>query len=307
MNNANDYRISMKDIRVSYPLKGGGRKVVIDKVNLNIQEGEFTTLVGPSGCGKSTLLRLILGSHFPTEGQVLLDGEPVKRVDRHRGIVYQTYTLLQHLTVEDNIGLGIVLEETTLWDRFFYTRNFREVRAKARAQATEYINLVGLEEGDAKKYPKELSGGMRQRVAIAQALIMEPKILLMDEPFGALDPHTRESMQLLMLEIWERTQMTILFVTHDLNEACYLGSRILGLSQYWSHNAGDAKDSETPTGARIVADRHTSGEHPKPTTFRESEEFFTLIKEINRDVLDENHRQEIDQFNLNHKDAIPAS
>jgi len=162
-------------------------------------------------------------------------------------------------------------------------------------QAREYLERMQLAEaGD--KYPHELSGGMRQRVAIAQAAIMHPEILMMDEPFGALDDATRQEMQLFLLELWEKGGMTVVFVTHDLEEALFLGTRIIVLSQYYQAEEG-------VEGAKIVADKAVPGKHPKPNDYRYSPEFGELLEKVRRDGLDPNARQRVEDFDLSHRDA----
>jgi len=292
------YQIALENIEVSYPLDGGACKTILNDIDLFIRAGELVTVVGPSGCGKSTVLRLILGSQFPTRGTAQIDGEPVSQVNRDRGIVYQRYSLFPHLTVVENIAFGLELQDTTLPQRCFFTRGYRQSRRRSREQAREFLKRVGLDPLDADKYPFELSGGMRQRVAIAQAIIMRPKILLMDEPFGALDHSTRQEMQLFTLEQWQKHSMTMLFVTHDLEEACFLGTRIIGLSQYWSDDPG--KKAE---GARIVNDKKVPGEHPKPTDFKYASEFQELLRSVRRDVLDPDHCQHLSEFDHDHRDA----
>ena len=299
---ANPYLISLQGVGVSYPKNGngdGGRNIVLNNVRLNIRAGEFLSLVGPTGCGKSTILRLILGSQFPTQGQVLVDGQPVTGVDRDRGVVFQKYSLFPHLTVLENIAYGPLLERTSLLQRLLYTPAYRRTRRQAREEAQEYLVRIGLNPWDGDKFPYELSGGMQQRVAIAQALMMQPKILLMDEPFGALDHNTRLAMQLLILEQWEDYRMTVIFVTHDLEEACYVGTRVVGLSQYWSDDAG-----KPGVGAVIVTDLPTPGGHPKPTAICATAEFNALLEQVRREALDPGNRQRLRQFDLNHRDAL---
>ena len=179
-------------------------------------KGEFICILGPSGCGKSTVLRLIAGlrPHHPaTSGTVLVGGQPVDRPGSDRSMVFQDYTSFDNRTVEDNVAFGL---------------ECRGVAAKERRErAREWIAKVGLDvKRDAQKYPSELSGGMRQRVAIARTLILSPKIILMDEPFGALDPTTRLHMQALLVELWREAQATVFFVTHSIEEAVYLGDRV---------------------------------------------------------------------------------
>jgi NitT/TauT family transport system ATP-binding protein len=244
-------------------------------------------------------LRLVLGSQFPTQGQVLVDGQPVTGVDRDRGVVFQKYSLFPHLTVLENIAYGPLLERTSMLQRLLYTPAYRRMQRQSREEAREYLLRIGLNPWDADKFPYELSGGMQQRVAIAQALMMQPRILLMDEPFGALDHNTRLAMQLLILEQWEDFRMTIIFITHDLEEACYVGTRVVGLSQYWSDDAG-----RPGIGAVIVTDLPTPGGHPKPTGIRGTAEFNALLEQVRREALDPGNRQRLRQFNLRHRDAL---
>ena len=224
-----------------------GDKVVLDDIDLAVAAGELVTVVGPSGCGKSTLLRLILGQEFPTRGSILLDGKPIGFADPTRGIVYQRYSLFRNRTV-----LGNVLEGPRLSLPFMERRRRKKGLLEEAKHFLEKVNLAS----DLNKYPHELSGGMRQRVAIAQSLIMKPKILLMDEPFGALDPSTRQSMQLFLLELWEDLGMTIFFVTHDLHEAVFLGTRIIVLSHQYLDDRGEYR--HVKRGAKIIADHPLS-------------------------------------------------
>ena len=264
------------------------KKVVLDDIDLAVSSGEIVTVVGPSGCGKSTLLRLILGQEFPTSGVMLMEGKPAGFADSTRGIVYQKYSLFPHRTV-----LGNVLEGPRLSLGFLERRRRKQ---ELIDEATDYLENVRLSE-HLHKYPHELSGGMRQRVAIAQSLIMKPKILLMDEPFGALDPGTRESMQLFLLELWEKLGMTIFFVTHDLEEAVFLGTRILVLSQYYTDDRDNHR--EVKRGARIVADYPLS-RAAQSTVVKETAEFGELIQQIRCDGFDLEYLQHAKDFNLDH-------
>lgn len=180
---------------------------------------EFTVLLGPSGCGKSSLLRMIAGLVKPTEGRVLKDGQQVCGPGRDRGMVFQSYTSFPWLTVEENVLFGLQIQPS------HGRRNYRDIQRQYRDKARRIIELVNLSDS-LNKYPRELSGGMKQRVAIARALVNDPDILLMDEPFGALDPHIRVKMQELMLEIERTLRTTIIFVTHDAREAVFLGDTI---------------------------------------------------------------------------------
>lgn len=242
----------MLQIRNLY--KSFGKKPVLGNINLDINYGEFVALVGPSGCGKSTLLKAILGTDLPTSGEITLDGNLVDKPSRDIGIVYQHYALYDFLTCKHNVAFGPMLDRTTLPFRFFYWWKFRKLYKQMLADSCQLLDKVELLDCY-DKYPSELSGGMKQRVAIAQALIMKPKLLLLDEPFGALDESTREELQNMLLGFYQENveaqklrkipPYTIIIVTHELNEAFYVADRVIGLSQY--HNA------DIP-GAQIVYD-----------------------------------------------------
>ncbi|MDR5695849.1 MAG: ABC transporter ATP-binding protein [Armatimonadota bacterium] len=204
-------KLVLRDITMIYPARRGQAITAIDRLSLQVREREIVSIVGPSGCGKSTLLRLVAGLIRPTSGEILLDGRRVEGPGADRGMVFQSYTLFPWLTVQGNVEFGL---------------RIRGVGAEERREiARRYIELVGLV-GFEHAYPKELSGGMMQRVAIARVLANDPEVLLMDEPFGALDAQTRSLMQELLLQVWEKTRKTILFVTHDIDEAIFLGDRV---------------------------------------------------------------------------------
>jgi NitT/TauT family transport system ATP-binding protein len=218
--------IQIDDIHVAY---GAPPKTVLDGIDLEIQEGEFVCVLGQTGCGKSTLLRLVLGSERPCQGHILIEGREHLQPDRSRGYVPQKYSLFPDKTVIDNITFGAEVGEFSLFECF--TPRYFRLRREFRAQAMDYLRRIGLRESDATKYPDQLSGGMQQRVAIAQALLTQPRILLMDEAFSALDPGTRKEMQRLIRELWRNTGTTILFVTHNTQEALYLGTRVIVLAK----------------------------------------------------------------------------
>jgi len=218
--------IDVRNVTVAY---GTPPRPVLEGVGLVIEEGEFACVLGQTGCGKSTLLRLILGSEKPVRGEVLVDGRIHHQPDRTRGYVPQKYSLFPDKTVLDNITFGPEVLEFSLASRM--TPRFYHRRREFRREAREYLRRLGLQESDGAKYPDELSGGMQQRVAIAQALITRPKILLMDEAFSALDPATRRGMQSLIRELWRATGATILFVTHNTQEALSLGTRVIVLAK----------------------------------------------------------------------------
>ena len=297
MNQPSHPMLHLEDVYKSYPDREGQPITILNDIDLKVSQGEFITVVGPSGCGKSTLLRLILGAELPSSGKVLLDGRELGGPDRDRGIVFQKYSLFPHLSVMDNIIFGLDAEEHGMWSGWLKPRRTRAKRAEFREQAHIYLKRIGLA-GSAEKFPHELSGGMRQRVAIAQSLIMKPRILLMDEPFGALDHATRTEMQLFILEQWEAADMTVFFVTHDLEEACFLGSRVMVLSQYYQTDVGPGR------GAKIVADFAVPGGHPKPIDFVYSEEMGVLVDRIRNEGLNPDYLQHIKDFNLSHRDAF---
>ena len=209
--------ISVKNVWQQY-----GDQVVLEGLSLDIDEGEFCTLVGASGCGKSTFLRLLLGQEVPSKGSIALDGKPLaQEPDPSRGVVFQRYSVFPHLSVLDNVALGLELPRSALLGRLFGS-----AKREAREQASVLLHKVGL--GHAlDKYPTQLSGGMQQRLAIAQALIMKPRVLLLDEPFGALDPGIRKDMHALLLDLWRETRLTVFMVTHDLSEGFNLGTRLM--------------------------------------------------------------------------------
>ena len=201
--------------RVFPGVRGGLPTRALEPTTITVGDNDFVTILGPSGCGKSTLLRLVAGLDTPTAGEVLLDGKPVTRPGPDRGMVFQSYTLFPWLTVADNVAFGL---------------REKGVAASERTRiVAEWLTRVGLT-SFANHYPKQLSGGMQQRTAIARALANDPAILLLDEPFGALDNQTRALMQELLLGIWERERKTVLFVTHDIEEAIFLGSRVVVMS-----------------------------------------------------------------------------
>lgn len=224
-----------------------GDKVILDGINLKMRESEFCCVVGPSGCGKSTLLRLILGQEEISGGSLSIHDAPVGPPDRDRGIVYQNYALFPHLTALDNVALGLEVSEANPIGRRLRPWRHWTHKKRWRKLAAEVLERVNMGE-HAKKYPHQLSGGQRQRIAIGQTLITKPSIILMDEPFSGLDPGTRDDMQLWMKELHVETKSTIFFVTHDIDEAVFLGTRVIALSRNWR------RDGQDGAGARIVAD-----------------------------------------------------
>ena len=273
----------------------GATKVLYD-LNLKVRAGQFVSLIGPSGCGKSTFLRSILGTHPPNQGKILTmqNGSLITadRPGRDRGIVFQKYSLYPFLTALDNVALGLKLDQTSVLFRMFNWSSWAKKRKVFRDRAAVFLEKVGL--GHAiNMYPDQMSGGMQQRVAIAQALIMEPEIILLDEPFGALDEATREELQEMLLQLYQENQealsknkkppYTLIIVTHELNEAIRVGDRLIGLSQYW-----DWKKSgfDVSPGATVVYDR----EAPifKPNERPNYETFDIIRKDIRKYVYNPN-------------------
>ncbi len=230
--------------------KGGQPTRALEPTDLAIDDNDFVTILGPSGCGKSTLLRIVAGLDRPTSGSVRLDGVAVSGPGSDRGMVFQSYTLFPWLTVAENIGFGL--------------REKGMAASDARDITDRYIDRVGLK-GFEKHWPKQLSGGMQQRTAIARALANDPKILLLDEPFGALDNQTRSLMQEMLLGIWERDQKTVLFVTHDIEEAIFMGSRVVVM---------------TARPGRIKADIAIDLPHPRSYKLKTTPEFTALKQRL---------------------------
>ena len=231
--------VSIKGLWKTY-----GDTVVIESLNLEVGEHEFVTIVGSSGCGKTTFLRMLLGMEQPSRGRMLIDGRPIPREPGpDRGIVFQRYSLFPHLTVLGNLVLGIELRRSRLLGKLFGAR-----RREAVARADRLLQAVGLA-GARDRYPSQLSGGMQQRLSIAQSMICEPGILLLDEPFGALDPGITADMHKLILELWSQTAMTVFMITHDIKEGFGLGTRLLVFDKL-------RHDPQAPDayGARITYD-----------------------------------------------------
>ena len=206
-------RVNVKTVsRIFSKKEDGAGTEALQKVSFDVEDGEFVCLLGPSGCGKTTLLRIIAGLETLTSGEITLNGTPITGPDPKRGMVFQQYSLFPWRTILDNITFGLEMQGIK--------------KVEARKQVEKYIDLVGLEQFK-NSYPYELSGGMQQRAAIARALANEPEVLLMDEPFGALDAQTRNTLQDELLKIWEHRHVTILFVTHSVDEAVFLSDRIV--------------------------------------------------------------------------------
>jgi ABC-type nitrate/sulfonate/bicarbonate transport system ATPase subunit len=237
--------------------RGVSETRALEPVDLVVADNDFVTILGPSGCGKSTLLRLVAGLDVATTGRILLDGAPVSRPGRDRGMVFQSYTLFPWLTVADNVAFGL---------------REQGMPAAERAKIVEaWLERVGLA-AFANHYPKQLSGGMQQRTAIARALANAPAIVLLDEPFGALDNQTRALMQELLLGIWERERKTVLFVTHDIEEAIFLASRVIVM---------------TARPGRIKAEVAVDLAHPRHYTVKTSPEFSALKARLTEEIRSE--------------------
>ena len=240
--------------RIFAGVRGGRPTRALEPTNLTVADNDFVTILGPSGCGKSTLLRMVAGLDTPTTGRILLDGNAITGPGADRGMVFQSYTLFPWLTVAENIAFGL-----------------RERGVPARERKTiagEWLEKVGLT-SFANHFPKQLSGGMQQRTAIARALANDPKILLLDEPFGALDNQTRALMQELLLGIWERERKTVIFVTHDIEEAVFLASRVVVMSA---------------RPGRIKADVSVDLGHPRRYTIKTSPEFSALKAQLTEEI-----------------------
>ena len=244
--------LEIKSVSKNYYHSDGSTTKAVDNFSLAINEGEFVALVGPSGCGKTTLLRLIAGLETPTSGELLFRGNAIKTTDRARGVVFQDFTLFSWLTVANNIGYG---------------PNLRNIDRKKRDSViNEYLEVIGLKDA-ANRFPLGLSGGMQQRVAIARTLANDPEIILMDEPFGALDVQTRSKMQEFLATLWEGNHKTVVFVTHDLEEALFLADRVFLLSG---------------SPARIMEEIVVPFHRPRRTSIKLTDDFFELKKKVSQ-------------------------
>ncbi len=269
-----------------------GKNRVLHNINLNIWPGQIVSIVGPSGCGKSTLLKAILGTHPANSGKIYADGNVVKEPSRDVGIVYQHYSLFDFLTAEKNVAFGLKLDQTSLPYRVFGFPQYLKKRKTHLEEARKFLAKVGLPSA-AKLYPNEMSGGMRQRVALAQSLILQPKVVLLDEPFGALDEAMRQELQVMLLNLYqenqeakargERPEYTIIIVTHELNEAIYVADRVVGLSRY--HTEGEM-------GATVVYDQPCPIFHPDD--IRDYEKFVHQREELRKAVFDPTYQKSAD-------------
>ena len=294
--NGNHYLIRYDKVSMEYD----GRPVISD-VNLRIRAGEVLALVGPSGSGKSQLLGMLGGFINPSLGRVVVGDKIVMRPSRDRGIVFQRYSNFPFLTAIENVMFGLDLEARTISERIagkiFGYRSSRLV--EFREVAAKWLLRVGLKERDFSKYPQQLSGGMQQRVAIAQALAMNPKILLMDEPFSGLDGGTKKDLYVLLLELWEEYKMTIMYIGHDREEAAYLGTRMAILSPYYEVGEGIEAG-----GSRIVFDSKTPAHAAMSTNHRFTPELNEFVERIELIGLKPEYKTRINAFNLSHPDSI---
>lgn len=248
-------KLAIESVSRVFPAVRGGKPTrALEPIDLQIAANDFVTILGPSGCGKSTLLRLIAGLDSATSGRILLDGKAVTGPGPDRGMVFQSYTLFPWLTVAENVAFGLREKGVPVAER-----------KKIVDQWLERIGLTSF----AHHFPKQLSGGMQQRTAIARALANDPDLLLLDEPFGALDNQTRALMQELLLGIWERDKKTVLFVTHDIEEAIFLASRVVVM---------------TARPGRIKSDIMISLPHPRHYTIKTSPEFSALKARLTEDI-----------------------
>ena len=248
-------KLVIRSVSRTFPgVRGGAPTRALEPTDLALADNDFVTIIGPSGCGKSTLLRLVAGLDRPSTGQIVLGGMPVAVPGPERGMVFQSYTLFPWLTVADNIGFGL--------------REKGVPAAQRREIVRDWLDRVGLT-GFGEHLPKQLSGGMQQRTAIARALANDPAILLLDEPFGALDNQTRALMQELLLGIWERERKTVLFVTHDIEEAIFLASRVIVM---------------TARPGRIKLDIPIGLAHPRHYTIKTSAEFCALKARLTEEI-----------------------
>ncbi len=252
--------VALRDVSVSYPVASAGQKTVLSHLDLEIRAGEFVVVLGETGCGKSTLLRMVLGQEFPTSGSICVDGKTVSRIDARCGYVPQKYSLFPDRTMIENVMYGPENAYCGWLGRLL--PSYRAFKRRLRVEAETQLLRMGLRAGDLNKYPHQLSGGMQQRVAIAQALMMKPPVLLLDEAFSALDPATRASLQQQLREIWQEARPTVLFVTHNTSEALLLGTRliVLGPHREGSEESNVLLDMQLPYCGDTISARKQSRE-----------------------------------------------
>jgi NitT/TauT family transport system ATP-binding protein len=265
--------IEAEGLELSFPMPQRQTRTIFRNLSLTVEQGEFVCILGETGCGKSTLLRMILGEDRPTKGRLLVGGREVNGINRLCGYVPQKYSLFPDRTVMGNLIFGPECSQLGLWKRF--STNARAFRRGVREEALARLKEMGLQASDASKYPYQLSGGMQQRVAIAQALMMKPEILLMDEAFSALDPNTRAGMQSLIHELWLKTRKTIVFVTHNPHEATHLASRLIVLAQ-------KRDEADAPVGAEVMLDQKVPFAEDPLAERRRRPEVTELVRLIER-------------------------
>lgn len=258
--------ITLDAVSLSYPGTKGAVCPILESISLAIEPGEFVVVLGRTGCGKSTLLRLLLGQEPPTSGRISLAGRVVARVDSRSAYVPQRYSLFPDRTVLENVMFGPETVRFHTIQRLLWPK-LRAFRRELRVVAMEQLHRMGLGEADARKYPHQLSGGMQQRVAIVQALVMRARVLLLDEAFSALDPGTRTSLQRLLRSVWEEQRPTVVFVTHNVQEALFLGTRLIVLARPVAEQ-----------GSRVVLDRRLPAEGM--TLARHGREYLDLVESI---------------------------
>jgi NitT/TauT family transport system ATP-binding protein len=242
--------IEFVDVGVSYSRRGGGETIALERTSLTIANGEFICIVGPSGCGKTTMLHCLDGLHNPTSGRILIDGREITAPGRDRAMVFQSASLMPWRNVVRNVTYGLELQGVPL----------REAIPRAQAMI-ELVGLVGFED----RHPGELSGGMQQRVNLARALVIDPEVILLDEPFAALDAQTRELMQTELLRVWDETKKTAVFITHQISEAVYLADRVVVMSA---------------RPGRVKAIVPVSIPRPRPASARRDPHMFEIESEV---------------------------
>jgi NitT/TauT family transport system ATP-binding protein len=265
--------IEAERLALAFPMPQRQTRTIFRNLSLTVERGEFVCILGETGCGKSTFLRMILGEDRPTEGRLLVGGREVHGINRLCGYVPQKYSLFPDRTVMGNLVFGPECSELGLLG--WLAPRARAFRRGVKQEALARLKQMGLQPSDAAKYPYQLSGGMQQRVAIAQALMMKPEILLMDEAFSALDPNTRAGMQSLIHELWLETRTTIVFVTHNTHEAAHLASRLIVLAQ-------KRNEAGAPVGAEVMLDQKVPFAEDTLAQRRRRPEVAELVHRIER-------------------------
>jgi NitT/TauT family transport system ATP-binding protein len=242
--------LQVSNLVIEYERADGSKVLAVDNVSIDVEEGQFVSIVGPSGCGKTTLLKTVNGLLMPNAGTIRVHGKPLEQKSHDRAMVFQEASLFPWYSVARNIGYGLECQGMS--------------KKEAAVKVTPFVNMVGLK-GFEKHFPYEISGGMQQRANLARALVVDPKILLMDEPFAALDAQTREMMQAELLDVWQQTRKTVLFITHQINEAVYLSDRVIVMSA---------------RPGRILADITIGLPRPRGLQLKRTPEFLSYEDEI---------------------------